>query len=381
MNGTETLQPVLSGVQRKALIAGVSALALCVAGAFLNPAQFLRSYLVAFLFWLGIALGSAAVVMLHHLVGGRWGFVIRRLLESATRTLPAMAVLLLPILLGVRSLYHWTHPAGDHLLEHKAPYLNIPFFIIRAVIYFAVWIGVTWVLNRWSLEQDRTGAPGLVRRMQVLSGPGLLLYGLTVTFASIDWAMSLEPHWFSTIYGMIFMVGQGLATLAFVIAVLMLLSRYQPLSGTLTPDHFHDLGNLMFAFVMLWAYVSFSQFLIIWSGNLPEEIPWYLARLRGGWQWVALILLVFHFFLPFLLLLMRPIKRRAHVLARVAIAVILVRLLDLFWLVTPAFHPGKFHLHWMDVAAPIGVGGLWLAAFLSNLKRAPLLPLRDPRFS
>jgi hypothetical protein len=380
MNGTDTLQPALAGAQRKALVVGAAALAACAAGAYQNPSQFLRSYLVAFLFWIGIALGSAALVMLHYLVGGRWGFVIRRLLESATRTLPAMAVLMLPLLLGIRSLYHWTHPDGDHLLEHKALYLNIPFFLVRVVFYFAVWILLTHRLTRWSLEQDRTGDPAIQRRMQVLSGPGLLLYGLTATFASIDWVMSLEPHWFSTIYGMIFMVGQGLSTLAFVIAVLMLLSRHKPLSDTLTPDHFHDLGNLMFAFVMLWAYIAFSQFLIIWSANLPEEIPWYLTRLRGGWQWIALILVVFHFFLPFVLLLMRGIKRRMRVLGRVAVAVMVVRLIDLFWLAAPAFHSENLRVHWMDVAAPVGLGGLWLAAFLSNLKRAPILPLHDPRF-
>ncbi len=380
MNGTDSLQPALSGAQRTAFGVGAAALGLCAAGAILNPAQFLRSYLVAFLFWMAIALGSAALVMLHYLVGGRWGFVIRRLLEAATRTLPAMAVLMLPLLLGIRSLYHWTHPEGDRLLEHKALYLNIPFFLVRAAIYFSVWILLTRRLTRLSLEQDRTAEPSIQRRMQVLSGPGLLLYGFTVTFASIDWAMSLEPHWFSTIYGMIFMVGQGLATLAFVIAVLVLLSRHAPLSEALTALHFHDLGNLMFAFVMLWGYVSFSQFLIIWSGNLPEEIPWYLARLRGGWQWVALILLLFHFFLPFVLLLMRGVKRRREALARVAVAVLALRLVDMFWLVAPAFHPEGFTIHWMDLAAPVGLGGLWLAAFFSNLKRAPLLPLHDPRF-
>jgi hypothetical protein len=381
MNGAATLPSVLAGAQRQSFRIGLAILAICAAGSFLNPAQFLRSYLVAFLFWMGIALGSAAVVMLHHLVGGRWGFVIRRVLEAATGTLPAMALLMLPLLFGVRTLYHWTQPAGDHLLEHKALYLNLPFFLLRAVLYFAVWIAVTRLLNRWSLQQDRTGDRTLVRRMQLLSGPGLLLYGLTVTFASIDWAMSLEAHWFSTIYGMIFMVGQGLSTLAFAIAVLILLAEHKPLADVITPGHFHDLGNLMFAFVMLWAYVAFSQFLIIWSGNLVEEIPWYLARLRGGWQWIALLLVVFHFFLPFMLLLMRSVKRRRQVLARVAVAVILVRLVDMFWLVTPAFHPGNLKIHWMDLAAPIGLGGLWLASFLANLKRAPLLPLHDPRFS
>jgi hypothetical protein len=363
--------------QRRAGAAGIAALAACAAGAAGSPDQFFRSYLFAYLFWIGIALGCFAIVMLHHLVGGSWGVVIRRLLESGAGTLPLMAVLVLPLVAGLPRLYVWARPeavAGDELLRHKAPYLNVPFFVGRLVFYFAVWIALAHLLNKWSEEQDRTLSPQVKTRLQLLSGPGLVLYGLTVTFASVDWVMSLEPHWFSTIYGILFMTGEALATLAFVILALLVLVRRKPMADVLKATHFHDLGNLMLAFVMLWAYVCFSQFLIIWSGNLPEEIPWYLRRLTGGWGWVAVVLVVFHFALPFVLLLSRANKQRLQILAGIAGGVLVVRLVDLFWMVMPAFHPGGFRVHWMDLLMPVGIGGLWLAAFVWRLKRRALLP-------
>ncbi len=382
MNQTDTLRLQLDRVQKQSFLVGAAALALCLLGALRSPEQFFRSYLFAYLFWLGVALGCFAVLMLHHLVGGAWGFVIQRLLESGTRTLPLMAFLILPLLFfGLPSLYIWARPevvAGDELLQHKSWYLNIDFFRVRTAVYFAIWIAVAYFLNKWSSEQDRTAEPSLSRRLEMLSGPGLLLYALTVTFASVDWVMSLEPHWFSTIFGVLFMVGQVLTTLAFVIGVAMLLANHKPLSDTLSPQHFHDLGNLMLAFVMLWAYVSFSQFLIIWSGNLPEEIPWYVRRLKGGWGSVAVVLILFHFALPFLLLLSRNIKRKVRMLGMVAVAMIFMRLVDLFWIVKPAF-PKAVLFHWMDFVAPIGVGGIWIAVFVWQLKGRPLLPLHDPR--
>jgi hypothetical protein len=375
MNGYTSVE--FDRFQRRAGAAGILALAACAAGAAGSPDQFFRSYLFAYLFWIGIALGCFAIVMLHHLVGGGWGVVIRRLLESGAGTLPLMAVLVLPLVAGLPRLYVWARPeavAGDELLRHKAPYLNVPFFVGRLVFYFAVWIVLAHLLNKWSEEQDRTLSPQVKTRLQLLSGPGLVLYGLTVTFASVDWVMSLEPHWFSTIYGILFMTGEALATLAFVILALLVLVRRKPMADVLKARHFHDLGNLMLAFVMLWAYVSFSQFLIIWSGNLPEEIPWYLRRLDGGWAWVAVVLVVFHFALPFVLLLSRQNKQRLPILAGIAGGVLVVRLVDLFWMVMPAFHPGGFRVHWMDLLMPVGIGGLWLAAFAWRLKRRPLLP-------
>ncbi|MGH7425587.1 MAG: hypothetical protein ACREJP_05415, partial [Candidatus Methylomirabilales bacterium] len=358
-------------------------LMLCLAGAWLNTEQFFRSYLLAYLYWISISLGSFGIVMLHHLTGGGWGFLIRRLLESGTRTLPLMALLFVPLLVGLPHLYLWAQPAAvaaDEALRHKSLYLNVPFFTLRTAVYFAAWIGLASVLNRWSLRQDRTAEPHLTRRLQILSGPGLVVYGLTATFASIDWVMSLDPHWFSTIYGMIFIMGQGLTTLAFMITVALILGGRGPLAAAISPARIHDLGNLLLAFVMLWAYLAFSQFLIIWSGNLSEEIPWYLHRGQGGWEWVALFLIVFYFGIPFLLLLSRETKRRARVLVAVAAALVLIRLVDLFWLVAPTFHPAGVRIHWMDLVAPVALGGIWTATFIWYLKGISLVPLHDPRF-
>jgi hypothetical protein len=381
MTRTEIVHGELDRIQRRSLLVGGAGLALCALGAVLDPAQFFRSYLTAYLFWIGIALGSLAILMLHHLVGGAWGFVIRRALESAAGTLPVMALLFAPLLFGLADLYVWARPdevAGSELLQHKSPYLNVPFFMIRAAIYFAAWIGLAFLFNQWSLEQDRTADPSLSHRLQMLSGPGLLVYGLTMTFGSIDWVMSLEPEWFSTIYGITFMVGQGLAGLAFAILVAVLLADRPPLAGVVSSSQFHDLGNLLLAFVMLWAYMAFSQFLIIWTGNLPEEIPWYLHRAEGGWIWVGLFVLIFHFAVPFLLLLSRRTKRRLHMLFAVAMMIVVMRLVDLFWLVAPSFHPSGLRVHWMDLLAPIGVGGIWMGVFARHLKGRPLLPLHDP---
>ncbi len=372
----------LDRLQRRALLVGAVGLALCFGGLAVSPVQFLQSYLQAYLFWIGIALGCLALLMLHHLVGGAWGFRVRRLLEAGTRTFPLLAVLLVPLLLGLGSLYPWARPeevAAEELLQHKSLYLNVPFFVLRAVVYFAVWMLLAAFLNRWSLEQDRTGDRSLARRLQGLSGPGLVLYGLTVTFSAIDWVMSLEPRWYSTIYGMLFMAGQGLEALAFVIVVAHLLGRRNPLSDVASPAHFHDLGNLLLTFLMLWAYMAFSQFLIIWAENLTEEIPWYLHRTAGGWQGIAVALIILQFALPFVLLLSRATKRNSGALAAAATVILLMRYVDLFWLVAPAFHPAGLRVHWMDAAAPLGIGGLWISAFLWRLKQMPLLPLHDPR--
>ena len=375
-------------VRRPALAAGVVALAACALGAFAAPAAFFRGYLFGFVFFAGLALGCMAIVMLHSLTGGAWGVPIRRLLEAGTRTLPLLAVLFLPIALGLRHLYPWARPeavAGDPLLQAKHAYLNVPFFLGRSVVYFAVWIGFSYYLNRWSLEQDRGASPAIARRLQLLSAGGLVVYGLTVTFASIDWVMSLEPHWFSTMYGVLYIAGQALNALAFVTAALVLLSGQEPLAGFVRSSHYHDLGKLMLAFVMFWAYIAFSQYLIIWAGNLPEEIPWYLRRLHGGWGWIGVALIALHFALPFLLLLPEGANRNPRILAGVAALVVLMRFVDVFWLVRPAFAhavsgPEGFHAHWLDLAAPAGIGGAWLAAYLWQLKRRPLLPVNDPEY-
>jgi hypothetical protein len=379
------LQTQLNWLRRAGFIIGGVGLVLCVAGAFFSLEQFWQSYLLAYIFWLEIPLGCLAIVMLHHLVGGRWGLMIRRLLETGAMTLPLMALLFVPLLFGLSQLYSWTDPetvAGSELLQHKSVYLNVPFFLGRTVLYFFVWIAMAYFLSRWSLEQDRTAQPALTTRLRRLSAFGLILYVLTATFAAYDWLMSLEPEWFSSIYGLLFIVGQALATLAFAVIVLMLSPNRQALarvmSGSAWANQLNDLGNLMLGFVMIWAYISFSQFLIIWSANIPEEAVWYYHRSQGGWQWVGLALILFHFALPFLLLLSRRAKRQGQLLTGLAVFMICMRLVDLFWLVVPAFHQTGLHLHWLDLAAPIAIGGIWLAVFAWLLAGKPLLPLHDP---
>ena len=363
------------------LVVGLVALALLVVGAIFSPDQFFRSYLWSYMFYIGLALGCMALVMLQFLTGGAWGLVIRRLCESAARTLPLLLILFVPIAIGIPRLYLWSHPdkvAADEILRHKAVYLNVPFFLVRASIYFAGWLALSYFLNKWSAEQDESGGEVVSRRLQLISGPGLVFWGFSVTFMAIDWILSVDPHWFSTIFGMIFMAGQGLSALAFLITMVILLAARPPLSEVITPRHIHDLGKLMLAFVMVWAYFSFSQFLIIWSGNMADEIPWYVERLRGGWEYIGLGLVFLHFALPFALLLSRDLKRNFRLLAATAVLIIAMRFVDLYWLLTPDFRKGRFGVSWMDFLAPIALGGLWLAFFVMQLNKRPLLPVRDP---
>lgn len=382
MNGDRPMRWNL--VQKRSLAVGLVAAVLCAGGALIFPPSFFRAYLSAYIFWVGIPVGCLALLMLHHLVGGRWGFMIQRILEAAIQTLPLMALLFIPLFFGLPDLYPWARTevvAADPLLQQKAAFLNVPFFIARAVVYFAVWIVLGRLLVTWSLQQDRTADDTLTLRLQRLSGPGLALYGLTVSFAAIDWMMSLEPKWYSTIFGMMFMVSFGLAALAMAILATRFLETEKPLAHVASPDRWHDLGNLLLALVMFWAYLSFSQFLLIWSENLTEEIPWYLHRIGGGWEWVAIALILFQFGLPFVLLLSRTTKRNSQILATVAGAILFMHWLDTIWMIAPSFYPAGFHLHWLDIAAPVAIGGLWLAAFIGHLEARSLLPLHDPRFT
>jgi hypothetical protein len=367
--------------QRLLLIAAIAAVA-CVAGAFLNTAQFLHSYVWSYMFFLGVTLGCMALNMLQFLTGGAWGVVIRRFCEAAQRTLPLLAALFLPIVAGIPLLYIWANPAAvakDEILQHKHLYLNVPFFLIRVVVYFGGWIFFSTMLDKWSRQQDATGDRAINRRLQVLSGPGLMFWGLSVTFMAIDWVLSMNPHWFSTIFGLLFLAGQGLNAMAFLIALTVIMSRRRPMVDVITPRHLHDLGKLMLALVMVWAYFSFSQFLIIWAGNLAEEIPWYVRRLHGGWQYVGLMLVFIHFALPFALLLSREVKRSAEFILGVSVLILAMRLVDLYWLVMPDYRSTGFGVNWTDIAAPIALGGLWLWAFTGQLNKRPLLPIGDPQ--
>jgi len=384
LNGRQKAGPPLQWLQFRVLSIGAVGLLGLVIGAFSSTQQFYQSYLFGYLFWVLLALGCLGVLLLHHLVSGAWGHVIQRMMEAGARTLPAMALLFIPLLIGVQNLFPWSRSgdvAASEAIQKKVAYLNVPFFIARAAAFFVVWSAVAFLVSRWSRAQDKSADPALTRRIRTLSGPALVVFALTVTFAGVDWMMSLEPEWYSTIYGMLVIVSAVLSTLAFGIIGVRLLSGYEPFSGILTSRHYHHLGNLLFAFTILWAYMAFSQYLIIWSGNEVEDNFWYIRRLDAGWQAVAVLLLVGHFFVPFLLLLSRKTKRAIHILALIAGGILVMRLVDLFWLVMPAFNEHRMQFHWLDVAAPLGIGGVWLAVFLQQLKGSPLLPLHDPRFN
>jgi hypothetical protein len=365
----------------RAAAAGVGLLGVAAlgAGAVSDATQAVRSNLYGFLFWTGVSLGCLGLLMIQHLTGGRWGFAIRRILEAGSCAVVVAPLALAPVALALPRVYLWARPeavAADGLLRHKAAYLNPSFFLGRAAFYLGLWIAMSHLLARWSTALDKQDDPRALDRMRMLSGGGLPALALTITFASIDWAMSLDPHWFSTIYGVIFLVGQGLSALAFVVVVLALLRDEEPLRSALGAETVHDLGKLLLAFVMLWAYVCLSQFLITWSGNLPEEIPWYLHRLEGGWRLAGAAIVLFHFALPFLLLLSRDLKRDARRLGVVAAAILAARMVDLFWLVGPDLRGHGAGLHWMDVAALAGIGGTWVAVFAHLLSSRPLVPLR-----
>jgi len=379
----DELIPDLARWQRRLLTGGVIGALVSTLDLFFEPTQFFQSYLMAYMLCLGVTLGCLALGMVHQLSGGAWGVVARRPIGAAARVLPVMTLLFLPIVFGMRHLYPWTHAdlvARDEVLQAKQLYLNIPFFLIRAAVYFIAWNAVSFFLNAWSLEQDRTDDLQIARRMQRLSAGGLVAYGLTITFASFDWLMSLEPHWFSTIYGVLIIGGQGLTGLAFLIIVLVWLGRRPPLDRIIVPAHFHDLGNLLLAFVMLWAYFSFSQYLITWAGNLPEEIAWYLHRQHTSWRIVGAGLVLFHFAVPFALLLSRTVKREPQMIVKVAIGIMIVRLVDLFWLIAPEFHREGVWISWLDILLPTSLFAIWLGCFVWQLRGRAILPLHDPEF-
>ena len=378
--------PAIGRIRQLGIILAVIGLIGGAVGVFTNKEQFLQSWLIGFLFCLAMTVGALGLLMLQHLSGGQWGLVGRRVFEAAARTMPLLALYFIPVVLFLPTLFLWARPdvvKGDKILLQKAPYLNPTFFTARAIVYFGFWMVIAWLLTKWSAAQDRgtdaTDAAGMVK-FRTVSAPGLLFLILSITFATTDWIMSLDPHWFSTIFGLMITAGYGLSALAMTIAVLAVVGPAGALQGHLTPRHFHDLGKLLLAFTMLWAYLSFSQFLIIWSGNLPEEIPWYIERMHGGWGIVSLALVVGHFALPFLLLLSRDLKRNARWLARVALFIILMRLVEIIWLVAPVFERHGFPVHWMDLAIPAGLAGVWLLMFARHLGSHALMPLNDPYF-
>jgi hypothetical protein len=390
----------LGRVQNISVGVGLVGIIIWIIGAVVSSNRidtFFHSYLVAFIFWTSVALGCLGLLMVQYLGGASWGLLIRRQMEAGSHTLWLMLLLFLPIaILGLHSLYLWSHDPSTiqnaaelALIKHRRPWLNERGFLIRGVIYFIVWIGLATYLRKWSKQQDENRDMSAVQRAQNLSAPGFVIYGIAVTFAGVDWVMSLDPEWFSTIFGLLMLIGQGVLALAFLITVGVYLSGREPMDRVYQPKHFHDLGKLLLAAVMVWAYFSFSQLLIIWSGNLPEEIPWYLERFRGQWRWLGVALILLNFTLPFLLLLSRDLKHNRRRLMAVAWLLIAMRFVDLLWLIAPEFegrHSGEARHYGLSVAsyinyaaAVIGVGGLWLGWFFYQLRQRALVPHNDPQ--
>jgi hypothetical protein len=371
-------------IQTGAALAGAIGTVALIGGAVYSPQEFLHAYVFGYIAWLSVPLGCLGLLMLHHMVSGRWGHAIQRTLEAGALTLPLMAILFIPILARLGSVYPWVEgsQSGGALQGNVwTAYLNVPFFTVRYVSYFGLWTGAAYFLSQWSRRQDETGDPRYTKMLRILSAPGLVVFALTVTFAAVDWVMSLEPGWFSTIYGFIFIVGDVLAALSFSVLILWLFAGQKPLSDVLTTKHIHFLGNLLLTSVILWAYMAYSQWIVIWSGNLPEENSWYLHRLSPGWNELALGLIVLHFFVPFFLLLGRRMKQSLRYLAVVAIGLFAMRFVDTYWMVMPAFHTSGLAITWLDVAAPLAIGGVWVSAFFTLLKKHSLVPEYDPRFS
>jgi hypothetical protein len=366
--------------QMRSLIAGVIGSIGLVGAAVAWHDIFFRAYLVGFMLWLGLSLGCLALLMLQFVTGGLWGLVSRRFLEAAAKCFPLMALLFIPIAFDARHFYPW--------VDKPTWWLNFPWFYIRAVIYFVVWTGLAYTLSNWDKRYDEGPAPSLSGKMTTLSAPGLILYVFSITFAAVDWVMSLSPGWTSTIYGLLYLAGQGLSAFAFVIIMLWLVTKHEPYKTIVTRTQVHDIGKLMMAFTLLWAYFSYSQFLITWSANLPEEIGWYIHRIRGGWAPVAIFIVMFHFFVPFGIMLSQDLKRNLSKLAPLAMFMIFMRVVDLFWYIVPNFNtpsmdkPAPFaetQVLIVVAASVIGIGGLWLGFFFFNLRRAPLTPAYDPQ--
>jgi hypothetical protein len=384
---TETRR--LDGVTRPALfICGILA-GIGIVGSLLlakategGMGRLLETYLVSFAFFLSISLGALFFVLLQHCTRAGWSVVVRRVAEVLAGNVWLMAVLAVPIVLGMDHLYHWTDAAAaahDPLLAGKVGFLNANFFLVRLVVYFVIWGVMASFLRRTSVAQDSSGDPALTLRLERLSAPGMVLFALSINFAAFDLLMSLDAHWFSTIFGVYYFAASVVAFLAVMPKILYGMQMRGVLENAVTVEHYHDFGKLLFGFVVFWAYIAFSQYMLIWYGNLPEETEWFLKRQTGEWTTVSLILIFGHFVVPFLLLVSRMIKRRPLLLALTGGFVAVMCWIDIFWLVMPEFSPGVVRFGWLDILCFLGMNGVFSAFFVVRLARHSVVAEKDPR--
>jgi hypothetical protein len=349
-----------------------------------NPKQFFFSWLVSFLFFTSLGIGGLFFVLIQYASQGSWGIVVRRIGETVFATLPVMALLFVPVLIGLHDLYSWSAPGAaehDALIRWKSPFLNVPFFLIRAAIYFGAWSALAVLYFRGSRGQDATGDPAVSARLRRFAGPGIIILALTSSFASVDWIMSLTPHWYSTMMGVYFFAGSFVGFIALLSVMAVAMRRAGLLETVVTPEHLHDIGKFLFAFTAFWAYIGFSQFLLIWYANLPEETIFYKARIAGSWKMVSIFLMVGHFGIPFFYLMGRAVKRHGATLALGGGWLLAMHFLDLYWQVMPTLHPEGIRPSILDVAAFLAVGGCFVAAAGWLMRRQALVPLRDPRLA
>ena len=368
-------------IKKIAFIAGVAGLIFTAAGLFDNQSQFFYSYLNAYLFWITVSLGGLFFIMLHHLTGSEWSIVLRRIMETVASTIPVMALLFIPVIWGMYDLYHWSHEdavVSDVLLQKKSAYLNPAFFIIRAVFYFAIWSLLSLLLYKTSLAQDNAFDNNQVTKMRKVSAPGMVAFALTITFAGFDWAMSLDAHWYSTIFGVYIFGGSFLAILCFLVVFGLFLRKRNILDNTITVEHYHDIGKFLFGFIIFWGYIGFSQYFLIWYANIPEETIWYLHRWEGSWKYITMILVFAHFLIPFIALMPRFVKRNLSLMRFIALWILVMHWLDIYWLVIPNLHHHSVHFSWMDLTATFGIGGIFFWYFWTKFSANATVPVNDP---
>lgn len=347
--------------------------------------QFYVSYLTSYMFWLSLALGGLFFVLIQHGTRAGWSIVVRRLAENWMAILPFMGLLVAPVFIGQHDLFHWSHDpatlADDFILQKKISYFDNTFYLARTVIVVLVWTGLSVLLRRWSTLQDQTGDVALTHKMRWIAPLGFVFFALSTTIAAIDWMMSLDPHWYSTIFGVYYFAGTVMASGAALTLSGMAVQKSGVLKEAITTEHYHDLGKWTFAFVVFWAYIAVSQFLLIWYANIPEETIWYGHRLEHGWEYLTMFLPIAHFFIPFFFLMSRHIKRKKVLLAVGAAWVLFAHYVDMFWLIQPAVHKDHFSIHIADLLTLVGLGGIAIGLFAYYTAKSPTVPVKDPRLT